>query len=156
MGSRSAAIGLCLGMSVCGAAVAQPACSTDEIWLRGEFGTARFSVEIADTAETRSRGLMFVEQMPRSQGMLFVYPQERPLAFWMKNTLIALDIIFADAKGQVVSVAANAIPHDETPLHSLGDAQFVLEINAGLAAQLGIRPGVEMRHPRIEDAAWPC
>nr|WP_245710794.1 DUF192 domain-containing protein [Citreimonas salinaria] len=140
-----------------GAAQAQGACRDDTIWLRGDFGQARFGIDIADTSEERARGLMFVEEMPRSRGMLFVYPDERPVSFWMRNTLIPLDIIYADGDGVVVNVAAEAVPGDETPLPSDGPAQYVLEINGGMAAAMGIGPGTQMRHPVIgPDPAWPC
>lgn len=142
-----------------GAAQAQTqgACRDDAVWLRGDFGQARFGVDIADTPQERARGLMFVEDMPRSRGMLFVYPEEQPLSFWMRNTLIPLDIIFADGDGVVVSVAAEAVPGDETPLPSHGPAQYVLEINGGMAETMGIGPGTQMRHPVIgPDPAWPC
>ncbi len=132
-------------------------CSEDSVWVRGDFGQARFSVDLAQTAAERSRGLMFVEDMPRSQGMFFIFPRALPRSFWMHNTLIPLDIIFADARGVVVSIAADAIPMDRTSLLSGEPAKFVLEINGGLAAQLGITPGAEFRHPAIGDqAAWPC
>ena len=155
MGSRIAAVTLCAAL-VAGAGVAAQTCRDDTVWLRGEFGSARFSVDIADDPAERSQGLMFVDDMPRSHGMLFVYPDARPVAFWMKNTLIPLDIIFADAQGRVIRVHENAVPHDETALPGGGDVQYVLEINGGLAARMGIAAGTEMRHPAIRDAAWPC
>jgi uncharacterized membrane protein (UPF0127 family) len=77
--------------------------------------------------------------------------------FWMKNTLIPLDMIFADAAGRVTRVHAMAVPGDETPVEGGAGVQFVLEINGGLAERLGIAPGAELRHPAIGDgAAWPC
>ncbi|MBS0122765.1 DUF192 domain-containing protein [Thetidibacter halocola] len=154
MGIRLAA----LTFVVCFAtgAAADEVCRDDTLWLRGDFGTARFSVSIADDAEERARGLMFVETMPTSNGMLFVYDVARPVAFWMKNTLIPLDILFADDTGTVIRVHENAIPGDLTGLPSGGPAQYVLEINGGLARQMGIGPGAQMRHPSIDEPAWPC
>ena len=131
-------------------------CSEDSVSLRGPFGEARFRVAVADTAAERSRGLMFVDQMAQGVGMLFVYDNEQPVAFWMRNTLIPLDMIFADAEGRVIKVHENAVPHDETPIPSDGPAQFVLEINGGLSRRLGIAAGAEMRHPAIAQASWPC
>ena len=107
-------------------------------------------------AAERAQGLMNVEKMPAAAGMLFVYDRERPVSFWMKNTLIPLDMIFADAEGRVVAIHENAIPHDETPIPSGAPSQYVLEINGGLASTLGIEVGSEMKHPAIEAAAWPC
>jgi hypothetical protein len=121
-------------------------------------GVARFTVEVADDAAERARGLMFRDDMPTGAGMLFVYPEAGPVSFWMKNTLIPLDMVFADAAGRVVHVHENAVPLDETPIPGRGAVQFVLEINGGLARGLGIAAGAEMRHPAIpqDTAAWAC
>jgi uncharacterized membrane protein (UPF0127 family) len=134
------------------------ACRPDRIELRGDFGVARFRVDVADTPAKRAQGLMHVAQMPRMTGMLFVYDRPEPVRFWMKNTLIPLDMIFADETGTVQRIHANAIPQDLTPIPG-GDAiQYVLEINGGLAADFGFAPGDVMRHPAIaqDRAAWPC
>jgi uncharacterized membrane protein (UPF0127 family) len=76
----------------------------------------------------------------------------------MKNTLIPLDMIFADARGVVTRVHANAVPGDLTPVVGGENVQFTLEINGGLAARMGIVEGAELRHPAIaqETAVWPC
>ncbi|WGW02924.1 DUF192 domain-containing protein [Tropicibacter oceani] len=157
MGSRLGALtlawGLALGATPGFAAVL---CDDGAVWLRGDFGKVRFGVDVADDAAERARGLMFVEDMPSSRGMLFVYPSAQPVAFWMKNTLIGLDMIFADETGVVQKVHANAIPGDLTAIEGGGDIRYVLEINGGLAAQMGIQPGAQLRHPAIEGAAWPC
>ncbi|MCF1708661.1 DUF192 domain-containing protein [Tabrizicola sp. J26] len=133
-------------------------CQPDVLEWRGGGGSARFNVEIADTSEARSRGLMYRESLPRSAGMLFVYPEPQHASFWMRNTLIPLDMIFADATGRVTVVHSNAVPGDETPIDGGEGVQFVLEINGGLAARMGIVPGGELRHPSIDQAlaAWPC
>lgn len=133
-------------------------CREDEVHLRGDWGQARFSVEVADTHETRARGLMHVKQMPRASGMLFVYPFPREVGFWMKNTFIPLDMIFLDETGTVRKVHQNAIPHDERPIMGGEDILVVLEINGGLTAQMGIVEGSQMRHPAFdtEKASWPC
>lgn len=150
-----------LGVAFAVAVSAAPAfatCSDDAIFLRGDWGQARFSVDVADTSKLRSRGLMFVEDMPRMSGMLFVYEQEQTVSFWMKNTLIPLDMIFANGAGVVQQVHENAIPGDLTAIPGGTNVQYVLEINGGMADQLGIEPGTEMRHPAIpvNEAAWPC
>jgi len=137
---------------------AQAACDAGRVDLRGDWGSARFVVEIADTPETRAQGLMFVEEMPSRAGMLFVFPDERMRSFWMRNTLISLDIIYFDETGAWVSAQENAVPLDETSLPSDGPAQYVLEINAGLVERFGMGAGTEIRHPVIDRdrAAWPC
>ncbi|QFS83212.1 hypothetical protein FIU97_10270 [Roseivivax sp. THAF40] len=149
------ALGVLSVTSFAGSAVAQT-CSEDRITLRGDFGTASFRIALADTPGERSQGLMNVPQMDRFAGMLFVYEEPGDVAFWMRNTLIPLDMIFADETGTVRKVHSNAVPHDETAIPGAPGTQFVLEINGGLAETLGIAPGTEMLHPAIEDAAWPC
>lgn len=140
-----------------GAASAQEACRDDRIDLRGDWGQAAFRVAVADTPEAQRQGLMFVETMPRGEGMLFVYDAPRPVSFWMSNTLIPLDMVFLSPEGVVTRVHENAVPGDETPIPGGDGVQFVLEINGGLADDLGIEPGDEARHPRIgPGAAWPC
>ncbi|MDC0737423.1 DUF192 domain-containing protein [Cognatishimia sp. SS12] len=133
-------------------------CRRDTVHLRGEWGEARFTVEVADNAPARSKGLMGRPSMPQSAGMFFVYHRTGDLAFWMKNTLIPLDIIFLDQNGIVVNIHHSARPFDETPLPSRAPARYVLEVNGGLAKALGITVGTELRHPSVVQtaAAWPC
>lgn len=132
------------------------ACRADTLYIRGGHAPMRFTVDVASTPDDRAQGLMNVKSMPPSKGMLFVYPAPQPVAFWMKNTFIPLDIIFADSRGVVVHVHSNAKPHDETSIPGGDQVQFVLEINGGYAKMLGIGEGAEMRHPMIRRAAWPC
>lgn len=153
------------GAALLGAALLLPAgsvlaadCAPDRLDLRQGETTLRFRVEVADDAAERSRGLMYREQLPRFGGMLFVYDAPEPVAFWMKNTLIPLDMLFFDASGRLAAVHENAVPGDLTPIPG-GDAiQYVLEINGGAARRLGIVPGAELRHPALDQAqaAWPC
>lgn len=134
------------------------ACRPDLAEFRWPSGSARFTVEIADTEAERSRGLMFRDSLPRSSGMLFVYDRPQPVEFWMKNTVIPLDMVFIDAAGRVTAVHENAVPGDLTGIPGPPDTRFVLEVNGGLARRLGIGPGAEMRNPAVapEGAAWPC
>jgi len=140
------------------AAGAAAACAPATVELRGDFGSARFTVEVADEPDERSVGLMNRESMPASAGMLFVYEAPQRATFWMKNTLIPLDMIFADETGTVTGVHENAVPLDETVIDGGPGVQYVLEINGGLAGAMGIGAGDEMRHPAIPSdvAAWPC
>ncbi|WP_319637311.1 DUF192 domain-containing protein [Kangsaoukella pontilimi] len=132
-------------------------CRDDRVDLRGAWGQAGFTVELADEPRERSVGLMNRPSMPRGAGMLFVYDAPQRATFWMRNTLIPLDMIFADATGVVRHVHENAIPLDETTIDGGEGIQYVLEINGGLSGRLGIEPGTELRHPAIgDDAAWPC
>lgn len=133
------------------------ACAPDRVDLRGSWGQIQVSVEIADTPEERNQGLMFRETLAPSAGMLFVYDAPQPATFWMKNTLIPLDMVFVGADGVVRHVHHNAIPGDLTTIDGGRDVLAVLEINGGLARRYGITPGTEMRHPTFGGAAaWPC
>lgn len=141
-----------------GAARAQSACDPARVDIRDADGSARVSVEVVDTPESREIGLMHRESLPRYSGMLFVYEYAQPVAFWMENTLIPLDMLFFDASGQLRRIHENAKPLDRTPIPGGDDIRFVLELNAGMAKTLGIDPGAELRHPAVEQtvAAWPC
>lgn len=140
------------------AGAAQAACVEDRLELRGDWGMARFRVEVADDVQERATGLMFRETMAAQAGMLFVYESPQSVAFWMENTLIPLDMIFADATGTVTRIHENAIPRDRTPIPGGDNIQYVLEINGGRAAALGITVGSQIQHPAIDPelAAWPC
>jgi uncharacterized membrane protein (UPF0127 family) len=105
--------------------------------------------ELATTPETRTHGLMERPSLPGDQGMLFIFEGAQPLAFWMFSTLIPLDILFADAERRITSIYAS-VPPCRPPLRcptytSRGLAQFVLEVNAGTAAKVGIDVGDELR-----------
>jgi uncharacterized protein len=142
------------------AVLATPAlasCSADRVTVIGDFGRAPFSVAIADEPAERSQGLMNVTEMPTMSGMLFVYPSPQTASFWMRNTLIPLDMLFADETGTITHIHAEAIPLDETSILGGDNVKYVLEINGGLAARLGIAEGDVMRHPLFgAGAAAPC
>lgn len=131
-------------------------CDPQVVDLRGGRGRARFAVAVADDPAERAQGLMFVTDMAPDAGMLFVFERPGRVAFWMRNTLIPLDMIFADGEGRVVRVHENAVPGDETPIPGGDAVQYVLEINGGRAAEVGIAAGDLLRHPAIIGAAWPC
>lgn len=138
--------------------MAGAACRPDTVEVRGPGGVARFAVEVADEGAERAQGLMFRESMPSAAGMLFVYEAPQQASFWMKNTLIPLDMIFADETGLVTRVHSNAVPGDTTPIDGGTGVRFVLEINGGLARRMGIAEGAALRHPAIPQstAVWPC
>ncbi|WP_051927628.1 DUF192 domain-containing protein [Ruegeria halocynthiae] len=137
---------------------AQAACREDRISLKNEKTQVGFDIEVAVTPQERARGLMFRESLPQRSGMLFVFDPPQPVAFWMKNTLIPLDIIFLNRLGAVVHVHDNAIPGDLTPIEGGDSVYAVLEINAGLAARYLITPGTEVQHKVFSQgpAIWPC
>lgn len=133
-------------------------CAPGVVDLRDADTTARFRVEVMATAEEHARGLMFRESLPKYGGMLFVYDAPQPVAFWMENTLIPLDMLFFDGSGRLTRVHENAKPRDRTPIVGGNDIRYVLEVNAGMVKALGIEPGAEMRSPALDQAtvAWPC
>jgi uncharacterized membrane protein (UPF0127 family) len=130
-------------------AVAPAGSALEPLEIVTDAGVRRFKVEVADDPAERTRGLMFRERLPAEQGMLFDFGASAPRSFWMKNTLVPLDIIFIGEDGRVRNVAANTIPFSEAPVPSSGPVRYVLEINAGLAAQHGIHPGDRVRHRLI-------
>jgi len=112
-----------------------------------ELKGKRFSVEIADTREKQALGLMFRDSMPAEQGMLFIFPREAPRSFWMKNTRIALDIMYFNKDLELVSISADSPPCRVRYCPSYPSklpAKFVLELNAGTAAELGVEVGDRM------------
>ena len=100
-----------------------------------------FSVEVAATDAEQEKGLMFRTAMGTDEGMIFPMKPPRQAAFWMKNTVMPLDIIFIGTDHRVLNIAANATPYSLDPLPSTGAAAGVLELNAGRAKALGIVPG---------------
>ncbi len=102
---------------------------------------ARFDIEFARDDYERETGLMYRKTMQDNQAMLFIFKDEQPRYFWMKNTYIPLDIIYINAGKQIVSIAKNAQPMDETSLPSRLPAQYVLEIKAGLSDEYALQKG---------------
>jgi len=119
------------------------------------IGKHRFQVELAQTVEEVTRGLMYRERLGKFQGMLFVFPEEAPRSFWMKNTLISLDIIFISQDLRIVSIAERAEPLSLKSLQSQGPARYVLEINGGLSAELKIKPGMKVRIEGLKSQNQP-
>lgn len=114
--------------------------SGPSVELKGQ----RFTVELAETREKQALGMMFRDSLKEGHGMLFLFPNEAPRSFWMKNCRIPLDIFYFDAELALVSVSENTPPcrTERCPSYpSAGPAQYVLELNAGMAAELGVQPG---------------
>lgn len=104
-------------------------------------GTHRFKVEVARSAMEQAKGLMFRTKLGPDEGMIFPMNPPRGASFWMKNTVIPLDLIFVAPDGRIANIAANAVPYDLRPLLSVGPVKGVLEIPGGRAAELGIAQG---------------
>lgn len=110
---------------------------------------AKIDIEIADNPAEQQRGLMNRSLLGNNQGMLFIFDEERQQGFWMKNTIISLDIIYVNAAMQIVSIAENTVPYSEASIPSKGPAQYVVEVNAGYAAQYGLQPGYSIQYSRL-------
>ena len=111
-----------------------------------QIGSKTFTLEIADSGKTRTYGLMRRDSMPSDHGMIFVFDHEAPLAFWMENTRIPLDIVYLDARGNVVSVKQMKA-YDRTSVPSDGPSQYAIELNQGAAASAGIKKGMTVKLP---------
>jgi uncharacterized membrane protein (UPF0127 family) len=129
-----------------GGAWAKPSGALETLEIITSKGRARFQVEIAATPAQQRQGLMSRKSLAPDRGMLFTYVKPQPAAFWMKNTLIPLDILYIAPSGKVLSIVRNARPHDETPMPSGGLVLGVLEIAGGRAGQLGVLPGDRVLH----------
>lgn len=114
----------------------------------GENACYRFDVYLAETNAQHRRGLMFVRELPRFSGMLFVYPDSAMRSMWMKNTFIPLDILFIRADGTVSSIARDTEPRSLASIPSTEPIQYVLELNAGITEELGIGPGSVVYFPQ--------
>ena len=109
--------------------------------IRTAGGERRFTVEVAGTPEQQARGLMYRQSLADDRGMVFPYDPPQAVGFWMKNTLIPLDIIFIRADGRIARISANTTPHSLEPVTSGEPIASVLEIRGGLAAELGVAVG---------------
>ncbi|MEO0086094.1 MAG: DUF192 domain-containing protein [candidate division WOR-3 bacterium] len=106
-----------------------------------QLRNARVFAEVATTPEERSLGLMFREFLAPDSGMLFVFENQRPVRFWMKNTLIPLSIAYLDSTGVIVNICEMQPGDTITRYPSAGPARYALEVNSGWFLQHGIRPG---------------
>lgn len=114
----------------------------DKVDIVTQSGKHTFKVALATTPESRSRGLMDITSMESDQGMLFIFPESLMLSFWMKNTYIPLDIIFIDENFEIIKIHENTLPLNEIIQYpSEQPAKYVLEINAKISKEKGIRPG---------------
>lgn len=115
--------------------------ATVPLEIRSRATIHRFTVEVARSEEEQAQGLMFRERLGPFEGMIFPFVPPRPASFWMKNTLIPLDMIFIRADGTIARIAANTVPHSLEPVSSGEPVAAVLEIAGGRAAELGILEG---------------
>ncbi len=135
---------------------AQPEPDTDAVFpvesleIVTSNGSFQFSVEIADESEERSRGLMFRETMLPTHGMLFDFGETAPIMMWMKNTPLSLDMLFIKEDGTIARIANNTKPFSTAIISSGEPVSHVLELNAGIAKQIGAKPGDRIMHAFFE------
>ncbi|HZS85034.1 MAG TPA: DUF192 domain-containing protein [Stellaceae bacterium] len=121
--------------------------SSSELTIETAGGKRHFTVEVARTPEQMAQGLMFRRSLPPDAGMLFEYARPQIASFWMKNTLIPLDMLFIAADGRITGIHARAVPMSLEPITSDTPVLAVLELNGGTAERLGIKPGDRVDHP---------
>ncbi|MEL7130097.1 MAG: DUF192 domain-containing protein [Pseudomonadota bacterium] len=119
----------------------------EEVIIEDGEAAHRFDIELAETDEEISTGLMNRTELATDTGMLFDFGTVRQTSMWMKDTPLPLDMLFLSADGTVVAIARNAVPQSERRIDPGVPVRAVLEINAGLSASLGIKPGSKARHP---------
>jgi len=140
----AAALAWAVASALLAPALADP---LETLTVSTQTGDHAFSVEIAATPATREHGLMDRRFLPIDRGMLFEFDRDAPVAFWMKNTDIPLDMVFIARNGAVTRIVDRAEPLSETPIPSGGPCAAVLELNGGVAAEIGLRTGDMVRHP---------
>jgi uncharacterized membrane protein (UPF0127 family) len=154
--SRAVAIALLIGACAQQAAETKsgdsvgPTAPTEVLTIDTQGGQVRFNVEIADDDRERNRGLMFRDPLPDDRGMLFHFQTPEFASFWMRNTPSSLDIIFIGLDGRILNIADHTTPYSEESIPAAGLTRGVLEIRAGRAEELGIRPGDRVRHRIFE------
>ena len=111
------------------------------VFLHGDKRVRKIDVEIAENDAEREKGLMFRPYLSDSVGMLFIFNESSPQSFWMKNTMISLDIIYVGPDKKIVSIQKKAKPYSEESLPSFGNAQYVVEVNGGYCDKYGIQVG---------------
>lgn len=121
----------------------------DTLVIQRASGRDQFSIWLADTPAQQQQGLMWIQQLPRDYGMLFLLPEPRPMSMWMKNTYVPLDMVFFDAQGRILRIHEHAVPLSEAIIDSGVPVAGVLEILAGEARRRGMQVGDRLLHPRL-------
>jgi uncharacterized membrane protein (UPF0127 family) len=132
-------LSLALPLAACGTGAGEAErAAAIPLTIAAADGAHDFRVEVARTVEEQAQGLMFRTSLPADGGMLFPFEKPKIASFWMKNTLIPLDMIFVRADGSIDRIAENTIPESLAPVVSAGEVAAVLELAGGTAARLGI------------------
>ncbi|QLH38774.1 MAG: DUF192 domain-containing protein [Defluviicoccus sp.] len=134
-------------------AAEEPVFPVSPLTIETARGRYQFMVEMAETPSTQRQGLQKRQQLAPDAGMLFNFHQPRPIAMWMKDTLIPLDMVFLDDRGVIINIAENTVPLSYDQIPSKGPVLAVLEVNAGTAARLNMRPGDRVYHAIFTQAS---
>jgi uncharacterized membrane protein (UPF0127 family) len=126
---------------------------TSELTIISASGPHRFKVELAETPQQMTQGLMFRTSLAPDAGMLFDYRQPTAATMWMRNTLIPLDMLFVDARGRIVNIHERAVPQSDDVIAAAEPVRAVIELNGGTAERLGIEPGDRVVHPIFGNAS---
>lgn len=143
-------LGTLLGVAGLTSAVRAEGGPLEGLTIETTSGVHAIEVEVARTPEERGIGLMHRTELAPDRGMLFDFGATRPVTMWMKNTLISLDMFFAEIDGRIVTIAERTTPLSEKRIRSGQPVRYVLEMIAGSAQRLGIAPGDRLRHALIE------
>lgn len=122
------------------------AAGLEKLTIRTGQGSQTFEVEVMRNDAERAKGLMFRRNLPADRGMLFDFARDEPVSMWMQNTYIPLDMLFIRKDGSIASIAENTEPLSTRTISSGEPVRAVLEVNAGTAAKLGIKPGDRVEH----------
>ena len=150
--ARALALALSLVVYACAQPAPRPAVDPvsglelEQLTVDTQSGPVSLTVEIADDDRERNQGLMYRRSLADDRGMLFHFQQPEHASFWMRNTILSLDIIFIGPDGRILNIADHTTPYSDAPIPAAGLTRGVLEIGAGRAAELGIRPGDRVRH----------
>ena len=147
---RGATLAVALGMLLFASAGGAESGPLEPLTIETSTGVHAIEIEVARTPEERGIGLMHRTELAPDRGMLFDFGATQPVTMWMKNTLIPLDMFFAESDGRIVSIAERTTPLSEKRIRSGQPVRFVLEMIAGSAQRLGIAPGDRLRHALIE------
>ena len=121
----------------------------DELTITGAGGSHKFQIELATDDAQREQGLMYRQTMAPDAGMLFIYDRVQPIAMWMENTYIPLDMLFIAADGRIVNIRQRAVPHSRETIPSDGPVKAALELNGGTVSRLGIKVGDKVAGPGL-------
>jgi uncharacterized membrane protein (UPF0127 family) len=127
--------------------------ATSRLTIVSASGQHQFNVEVAETPQQMTQGLMFRRTLAPDAGMLFDYKEPTMATMWMRNTLIPLDMLFVDARGRIVNIKERAVPLSLDMIAAVAPVRAVIELNGGTAARLGIKPGDEVLYPIFGNAS---